>query len=230
MSAALRGEVRLPAGAGTVLPMPQDELDPMRESLKRVATTLKAASVDFALCGGWALWARGGPEPTHDVDFLIAEADAERCAAILAAAGFTVERPPEDWLFKVFDGDVMIDVLHRMGGASATALELAPAELIEVLSVQMPVMTATDVILSKLSALRVHYCDFGPLLSVTRAVREQLDWSLLEHQLAEHDFASAFLFLSHRLGIAQHPASEACLWPESVLRPGSHGVRADSHR
>lgn len=203
--------------------MPQDDLDPMRESLKRVATTLKAGPVDFALCGGWALWARGGPEPSHDVDFLIAEADAERCATILRAAGFTVEQPPEDWLFKVFDGDVMIDVLHRMGGESATALELAPAELIEVLSVQMPVMTATDVILSKLSALRVHYCDFGPQLMAARSVREQLDWARLERELAANDFAAAFLFLAHRLGIAQHGADEPCLWPAAVLDAGRDG-------
>jgi hypothetical protein len=210
--------------------MSQDDLDPMRESLKRVATTLKAAPLDFALCGGWALWARGGPEPSHDIDFLIAEADAERCATVLRAAGFAVEQPPEDWLFKVFDGEVMIDVLHRMGGESATARELARAERIEVLSVQMPVMTATDVILSKLSALRVHYCDFGPLLTVTRAVREQLDWALLERGVAANDFAAAFLFLAHRLDIAQHPAGQECLWPQAVLGAGSDEQGACAHR
>lgn len=210
--------------------MPQDDLDPMRESLKRVATTLKAASLPFALCGGWALWARGGPEPTHDVDFLVAEDDAERCAEILSAAGFTVEQPPEDWLFKVFDGDVMIDVLHRIGGRTATARELAPADPIEVLSVQMPVMTATDVILSKLAALRVHYCDFGPLLTVTRAVREQLDWALLERELTDNDFAAAFLFLAHRVGIVQHSDGDSCAWPAAALAAGRAGAPAPAHR
>lgn len=187
--------------------MPEDGLDPMRESLKRVATTLKAAQLEFALCGGWALWARGGPEPSHDVDFVVAEADIERCVGALSAAGFTVERPPEDWLVKVFDGNVMIDILHRIGGDPVSAVDLAPAEPIEVLSVRMPVMTATDVIFSKLAALRVHYCDFAPLLSVTRAVREQLDWDRLERELSGNDFAAAFLFLADRLGISQHTTS-----------------------
>jgi hypothetical protein len=198
-------------------PMPQDDLDPMRESLKRVATTLKGASLDFALCGGWAIWARGGPEPSHDVDFLVAEGDVERCVAVLTDAGLKVERPPEDWLFKVFDGDVMIDILHRIGGDPASQVELASAETLEVLSVRMPVMTATEVIRSKLAALRVHYCDFAPLLSVTRAVREQLDWGRLETELADNDFAASFLFLAHRLSIAQHAEGEQCLWPDEVL-------------
>ena len=32
----------------------------------------------FALCGGYAAWVRGAPEPDHDADFLVPEAEAER--------------------------------------------------------------------------------------------------------------------------------------------------------
>ena len=54
-----------------------DEQASLREALKRVAVTLKQAEVPFALAGGYAAWARGGPEPDHDVDFVVTEADAE---------------------------------------------------------------------------------------------------------------------------------------------------------
>ena len=47
----------------------QAEYQQQREVLKSVATTLKAATVPFALTGGYAIWARGGPESERDVDF-----------------------------------------------------------------------------------------------------------------------------------------------------------------
>ena len=50
----------------------------LREALKLVAVLLKETGVPFALAGSYGLWARGGPEPDHDVDFMIAEEDAAR--------------------------------------------------------------------------------------------------------------------------------------------------------
>ena len=47
-----------------------------------------------------------------------------------------------------------------------------------------------------------HYCDFGRLLPHVRAVREQLDWERLRTEVADNDFAVAFLFLTDRLGIS----------------------------
>jgi hypothetical protein len=65
----------------------------------------------------------------------------------------------------------------------------------------MPVLWATDVISGKLRAMSEHYCDFGPLLAAVRAVREQIDWPRLRAEVAESDFAMAFLVLVERLGI-----------------------------
>jgi hypothetical protein len=56
----------------------------LREALKLVAVALKEGDAPFALAGGYALWARGGPEPNHDVDFVVAEEDAARVADLLA--------------------------------------------------------------------------------------------------------------------------------------------------
>ena len=63
--------------------MPGDQ-DNLREALKRVATTLKDIGVPFALAGGYAAWARGGPEPDHDVDFLVSPDDCDKVAGMLA--------------------------------------------------------------------------------------------------------------------------------------------------
>ena len=72
----------------------------LRDALKRAASALKAHGPEFALAGSYALWAYGGPEPVHDVDFVVAEEDTEAAALTLEKAGFRIERTPEDWLFK----------------------------------------------------------------------------------------------------------------------------------
>jgi len=173
----------------------------MREALKRTAVTLKQAGVPFALGGGYAAWARGGPEPAHDVDFVVTEADSERAKQVLAEAGLRVEQPPEDWLFKVFDGEAMVDVIFRIGGDSVQPSLLQRATEVEVLSIRMPVLAATDVLAAKLRALTEVDCDFSSALPVARALREQIDWEQLGSDAKDNDFAVAFLFLVERLRI-----------------------------
>ena len=174
----------------------------LRTALKRTGSALKQADLSFALAGSYALWARGGPETEHDVDFMIAEADVEKVVAALADAGLAVRRPPEDWLIKLDTDGVVVDLLHRAASEPVTEQLLSHADMMEVLSVQMPVLWATDVISGKLRAMSEHYCDFGPLLAAVRAVREQVDWPRLRAEVAGSDFAAAFLLLTDRLGIS----------------------------
>ena len=178
-----------------------DEQEELREALKRVAVTLKDAGVPFALGGGYAAWALGGPEPEHDVDFVVAEEDAQRAERALTEAELRVEQPPEDWLFKVFCGDAMVDVLFRIADDPVQPDLLDRAVDIEVLSVRMPVLSATDTIAAKLVALSEHSCDYGKVLPSARALREQVDWAALRATTKGNTYAEACLFLLDRLGI-----------------------------
>ena len=173
----------------------------LREALKAVAVALKREGVPFALMGGYAVWARGGPEPDHDVDILVAEEDAGEAARVLAEGGFHVVHPAEDWLFKVFVDDALVDVIFRASGVPADRELLARATEEEVLSVQMPVLPATELVVQRLNAMREHYCDFAAQLPVARALREQVDWDEVRRVTAENDFAAALLFLLERLRI-----------------------------
>ncbi|MEV7428797.1 MULTISPECIES: hypothetical protein [unclassified Nocardioides] len=177
------------------------DLHPLREALKRVAVTLKQGDVPFALAGGYALWARGGPEPEHDVDFVVAEDDAPQAAELLAAEGLDVVQPPEDWLFKVFVDGAMVDLLFRTNGVPVQREVLTHVDQIEVESVQMPVLSATELMGQRLNAMEEHACDFGRTLPVARAVREQVDWEQVRADTAANDFAVAFLVLLERLGV-----------------------------
>ena len=177
------------------------EQDDIQDMLKRTAVALKRADVPFALCGGYAAWARGAPEPEHDADFLVAEVDRERAAEALAAAGLEVQQPPEDWLVKVVEGDTFVDVLWRTGGSPVEPALVARSDVLPVLSVEMPVLAATDVLITKLLALDEHYCDFGRVLPTARAPREQIDWDRVRRDVEHNDFAAVFLQLVDRLRI-----------------------------
>jgi hypothetical protein len=177
------------------------EID-LREALKRAASAFKAHGPEFALAGSYALWAYGGPEPFHDVDFVVAEPDTEAAALTLEKVGFRIDRTPEDWLFKAcVDQQFVIDVLHQLNGTPVTADDIADAEELDVLAIRMPVLSPTHVLTEKLNSLNEHHCDFAALLPAVRAVREQVDWDRLRAGTGENDFAVAFLVLTDRLGI-----------------------------
>jgi hypothetical protein len=182
-------------------PTDRPERTDMREALKRVAVSLKESGIPFALIGGYAVWARGGPEPDHDVDFLVARDDAAAAAQWLANDGFQVVQPPEDWLFKVFTDGTMVDVIHRDAGLPATREAVEDADDLEVLSIRMPVLAATRLVVQRLMAMDEHACDFGRQLPVARSLREQVDWARVEEQTEGNDFAAAFLNLLQRLAV-----------------------------
>ncbi len=181
-----------------VQPSDRDEI---RDLLKRVAVALKEGGVPFALCGGYAAWVRGAPEPDHDADFLVANGEAERAAKVLTDAGLQVQDPAEDWLTKVVQGNSFVDVLWRTCGRPVESDLIERAEVVPVLSVHMPVLAATDILVTKLMALDEHYCDFSRLLPVARALREQVDWGTVQREIEDNPFAAVFLDLLGRLGV-----------------------------
>jgi hypothetical protein len=179
----------------------QDGSAQLREALRCAASALKENGPRFALAGSYALWAYGAPEPSHDVDLVVAESDAATAVATLRDAGFTIENPPEDWLFKACIGETVVDVLHRLNGEPVEPTTLDYAEQRDVLAIEMPVLPPTMVLIQKLRALNEHHCDFARLLPAVRAIRERLDWGRVRSDTANNDYAVAFLVLAHRLGL-----------------------------
>jgi hypothetical protein len=183
--------------------------DEIRELLKRTAVALKQEGVPFALCGGYAAWVRGAPEPDHDADFLVLEAEGERAVKALTDAGLDVVDPAEDWLVKVVGERSFVDVIWRTCGHPVERDLIDRAEPMAVLSVEMPVLQGTDIVVTKLMALDEHYCDFGRLIPVARGIREQVDWDRVRREVVGNDFAVVFLDLLGRLGIVEEPLSAA---------------------
>ena len=184
--------------------MADDTFQEILQAMKLAAATLRDNDVAFALAGGLAVYARGGPPTEHDVDFIVQQADSERALAALETAGFRAERPPEGWLVKVYDeNDALIDLIFAPNDRpEAVAPMLERATPVEVYAITMPVMAVTDVLATKLLALKEHEVDYDSVLEIARTCREQVDWDALREQTAESPYAKAFFTLVEELAIA----------------------------
>ena len=180
------------------------EFDDLLETLKKAAAALRDAEVPFLLGGGLAAWARGGPETEHDLDLMVKPEDAERAAKGLAKAGFRIENPPEEWLYKAWDCGVLVDLIFEPSGGPVDDAMFERAEELDVHAVQMRAMALEDVMVTKLLSLREHQVDYESVLEIARALREQIDWDDVQHRTEESPYARAFFFLAEELGVLEH--------------------------
>lgn len=176
--------------------------DELLETLKTAAAALRQAGVPFVLGGGVAIWARGGPETEHDLDFFLKPVDADRALEALVEAGFRPEKPPEGWLYKAWRGDVMLDLIFDPSEITVDDDFLGRAEELEVQAVRMSVMRPEDVLVTKLLAMREHEVDYDSVLEMARAVREQIDWDEVRERSEGSPYAKAFVTLVDELGVS----------------------------
>jgi putative nucleotidyltransferase-like protein len=178
-----------------------EEFDQLVQTARKAGAALRDAPVPYALGGGLAAWARGGPKTEHDVDFFVKPDDAERGLAALVEAGFRAEQPLEDWLLKAYDGDVLVDLIFNPTSGPVDDELFARAEQLEVAAVEMPVASLEDVMTTKLLALSEQDPDMSGCLEIARSLREQIDWDDVRSRTAESPFAAAFFTLVAELGV-----------------------------
>jgi predicted nucleotidyltransferase len=179
----------------------ETNLRELLRAMKRAAAALNDAGIPFVLAGGLAAWARGGPESEHDVDLLVKPEDADRALETLAEAGMRVERPPEGWLYKAYSGDAMIDLIFDPSGGPVTDDVLDRAEELEVAAMPLRVASLEDVMVTKLLTVNEQRPEYGSVLEVARALREQIDWDDVRNRTDESPFAKAFFTLGEELGV-----------------------------
>lgn len=170
-------------------------------ALKRSAAALREADIPFLLGGSLASWARGGPETRHDLDLMIREADAEAALAALERVGMRRDDPPEEWLVKAWDGDVLVDLIFSPKGMPVTDEVIARGEEMAVLSMSMRVMALEDVMVTKLLSISEHHLRYESLLAMSRALREKVDWPQVRRRTQDSPFARAFFVLLDGLGV-----------------------------
>ena len=187
---------------------PSENFPELIQAMKRAAAALRDAEVPCLLGGGLAAWARGGPPTEHDVDFFVRPADAERALAALEVAGLKPERPPEGWLLKAWDGEILIDLIFSPMGGDVDDGYFARSEEIEVAAQRLRVAARGDVLSTKLLALNEQEPDLSSVLELARSLREQIDWDFVRDRTGASPFARAFFTLVEELGIVE-PAEAA---------------------
>jgi hypothetical protein len=178
-----------------------DARDDLLLTMKRVSSVLRQNDIPFVLAGSFAVYARGGIASEHDVDFLIREQDADNALDVLTEAGLTSERPPEDWLVKVYDEGRLVDLIFRPVERPVTDESLADSEVLPVNAVHLPVLSATTLMIHKLLAFSQHHCDFSKALPVARSLREQIDWGQVRDETKNSPYAQAFFVLLELLQV-----------------------------
>jgi Nucleotidyl transferase of unknown function (DUF2204) len=125
----------------------------------------------------------------------------DRAVEALAAAGMRIERPPEEWLVKAWDGETLVDLIYSPKGLPMDDDVIARGDDLSVLGMEIRVMALEDVMATKLMALTEHSLRYEGLLQIARALREQIDWSDVRARTEQSPFAQAFFVLLEGLEI-----------------------------
>lgn len=173
-----------------------------------VAAALRDAGVPYLLAGSFAAWARGAPAHSTDLDFAIRSQDVDRAVAALEAAGLEEKDTPEEWLRKVCDGRVQVDLIFDPAGLDIDDETMERGEDIEVNGMTFRVMAIDDVMTTKLFAFKEHYLDYEDALEMARMLREQIDWDLLRERCRDYAYAQPFFTLAEELGVVEKPDGE----------------------
>ena len=176
-------------------------LNGMVPTLKKAAAALRDAGIPYLVAGGVASWVRGGPSTDHDLDFLIKPADADRALDTLADVGLRPEKPPEEWLFKAWDGDVLVDLIFCPAGLDVDDELIERGEEREVEAMTMRVLSAEDLLVSKLMAMTEHSINYRSCLEIARALREQIDFGDVRKRTEGSPFGRAFFVIAEGLEI-----------------------------
>jgi hypothetical protein len=180
----------------------------LTESLKRSVAALDSQGIPYLLGGGLGCWARGGPPSSNDIDLMVKPADAERAQGALAEAGMRPETPPEQWLRKAWDGDILVDLIYEPSGMRIDGEVIARGDVLNVMAMQIRVMDLDDILTTKLLALDEHSADYRDLILITRSLREQIGWAKLRERTSHSPFATAFFALADGLEISPVPVGE----------------------
>jgi hypothetical protein len=177
------------------------EFERLLDTMKNAAGVLREGGIPFVLGGGLACWARGAPKTEHDVDFLVRPRDAERARQALADAGMRTETPPEGWLLKAYDGDVLVDLIFEPQGGPIDDATFERAEELEVYATRLQVAALEDVLVQKLLALTEQQPDYSSVLELARSLREQVNWDEVRARTEGSPFAKGYFTLLDELEI-----------------------------
>ena len=140
---------------------------------------------------------------TYDVDLMVTAEDADAALDALVAAGMRAEDPPEQWLLKAHDGNVLVDVIYEPSGMTIGDEAFERSQQLTVCAMRTRVMALEDVFSTKLLSMNDNSLDYGPLIKMARAVREQVDWDEVRDRTRNSPYARGFFALAAELDLVE---------------------------
>lgn len=179
------GESPLPVSSSTPPTLGTDAL----ECYRGVLGLLAQSQIPYAVAGAFALHMHTGIwRETKDLDIVL-EANAVPAALTqLERAGFETRIEDPVRLAKAFRGDHFVDLITALGNAVLVvdASWIERATPYEVLGVSCRVLSAEEMIASKIFISRRERFDGADVAHLIRACGARLDWARVQHLLEPH--------------------------------------------
>lgn len=147
--------------------------------LRETIDTLEGAEIEHLLFGGLAVACLARPRWTHDIDLLLRPDDAEQALAVLAEAGYDVERTDPLWLFKARRDGVTVDLIFMSEGGIYLDDEMLERSVeTDFQGERVRTVGPEDLVLIKTSAhgedMPYHWFD-----AIAVVAQQELDWDYL---------------------------------------------------
>jgi hypothetical protein len=164
-----------------------------------VLDALERAGIRYMLGGAVALNAHTGIwRETKDLDVFVPEKTVGPLLEILEAAGFETEITDPCWLAKAWRGNPFVDIIHanQNGALSVTESWFPNAKESTVLSRQVLIIPAEEMILSKMFVASRDQWDMSDVVHLIFATHGDLDWGRILSGIGEHwELLLAYLHL-----------------------------------
>jgi hypothetical protein len=154
-----------------------------------VVRGLLQANVPFAVSGGFAFHHHTGIwRTTKDLDLVTPPDAVPRAFQVLVQEGFETYIQDPVWLAKARRGDYFVDLITGVGNATLTVEQswIDRAREDEVLGIRCKVLSAEEMIASKLFVTRRERFDGADIAHLLKACARTLDWNRLRKLTESH--------------------------------------------
>src|SRR5947209_2241176 len=181
----MAAETPLPISSSNPPQFPPDQLELFRDTLK----LLSDAKIPYAVSGAFALQHHTGIwRDTKDLDLFMTTDDATRALECLRGHDFEVDVPDPVWLAKAHRDDYFVDLICGMsnGALSVDRSWIERAHPAIVLDIPTRVLSAEELLASKLFVLARERFDGADIAHILYATPTRLDWQRIFTLVGDH--------------------------------------------
>lgn len=204
--------------SATAVPLPPEAADLYRE----VLVALNEHGVEYAVAGAFALQKYTGIcRITKDLDLFIKSEDAPAALEYLAQHSFRCETLDPVWLSKAHRGEYFVDLISGMSNAVIVVDDswIKRAQPAMIAGVPSRIVSAEDLIASKLFVTRRERFDGGDIAHIIYRTRGTLDWNRVLELAGEHwEIVLWSLILFRYIYPAYSDYVPAAVWKELLSR------------